>query len=89
MPAADPRPIVDQNPLTYPTDDARWAACFARSSAADGQFFQAVKTTGVYCRPSCLGRPKRENVSFFADIPAARAAGFRACKRCKPDALAP
>jgi AraC family transcriptional regulator, regulatory protein of adaptative response / methylated-DNA-[protein]-cysteine methyltransferase len=67
---------------------ARWRAVHARDRAADGSFVFAVKTTGVYCRPSCPARrPKRENVSFFGDGAAAQAAGFRACRRCTPDAL--
>ncbi len=53
----------------------------------DGWVFCGVKTTGIYCRPSCPARtPKRENVRFFASAAAAQAAGFRACKRCRPDA---
>ncbi len=53
----------------------------------DGWFFCGVKTTGIYCRPSCPARtPKRENVRFFATAAAAQGAGFRACKRCRPDA---
>ena len=55
----------------------------------EGAFFYAVATTGVFCRPNCKSRqPLRENVRFFASIEAARAAGFRACKRCKPEAAA-
>lgn len=73
----------------FPDDDARWAACQRRDRQADGQFFTAVRTTGVYCRPSCPGRPLRKNVEFHATLAQARAAGFRACKRCKPDALEP
>jgi len=66
-------------------DDARWAAVSHRDPAADGQFVYAVRTTGVYCRPSCAARlARRENVSFHADCDAAEHAGFRACKRCKP-----
>ena len=65
---------------------ARWRAVHERDRAADGSFVFAVKTTGVYCRPSCAARrPRPENVSFFADGAAARAAGFRACRRCRPD----
>ncbi len=65
---------------------ARWRAVESRERAADGTFVFAVTTTGIYCRPSCPARrPKRENTQFFADGPAARAAGFRACKRCCPD----
>lgn len=71
--------------MTYDTDNQRWAAIEARDRAAEGAFFCAVKTTGVYCLPSCSGRPLRKNVSFFETREAARAAGYRACKRCKPD----
>ncbi|MDT0619658.1 bifunctional DNA-binding transcriptional regulator/O6-methylguanine-DNA methyltransferase Ada [Salinisphaera sp. P385] len=67
-------------------DAARWAAITARDSTADGHFFYGVTTTGVYCRPSCPSRAaRRENVRFFTDGAAAAAAGFRACKRCRPD----
>jgi AraC family transcriptional regulator of adaptative response/methylated-DNA-[protein]-cysteine methyltransferase len=69
------------------SDDARWAAVVARDPAADGTFVLGVRTTGIYCRPTCPARrPKRENVVFHPDPAAARAAGFRACKRCEPDA---
>jgi AraC family transcriptional regulator of adaptative response/methylated-DNA-[protein]-cysteine methyltransferase len=68
-----------------PIDEARWAAVVSRDAQADGQFFYAVRTTGVFCRPSCGARPaRRENVSFFATTAEAEAAGFRACKRCRP-----
>lgn len=67
-------------------DDARWAALRTRDQAADGTFVYSVKTTGVYCRPSCPARPARpENVAFHATPAAAERAGFRPCKRCKPD----
>ena len=66
--------------------DPRWTALRARDARADGTFFYSVKTTGVYCRPSCGARPARpENVAFHATAAAARAAGFRPCKRCQPD----
>lgn len=66
-------------------DDKRWAAVRARDADADGQFFYAVKTTGVYCRPSCAARtPRPENVVFYPTCAEAERAGFRACKRCKP-----
>lgn len=66
-------------------EEARWAAVLRRDPAMDGRFVTAVKTTGIYCRPSCPARhPKRRNVSFFDDPTAAEAAGYRACKRCKP-----
>ena len=63
-------------------------AAEARDARFDGWFFTAVKTTGIYCRPSCPARtPKRENVTFFPSAAAAQAAGFRACMRCRPDAV--
>jgi AraC family transcriptional regulator of adaptative response/methylated-DNA-[protein]-cysteine methyltransferase len=69
-----------------PRDEARWAAFTARDPAADGRFFVAVKTTGIYCRPSCPAkRPNRGNVRFYATANQAEQAGFRPCKRCKPD----
>jgi len=69
----------------YATDTGRWQAVCARDAAADGKFYFAVVTTGVYCRPNCAARqPKRVNVRFYDTIDAAEAAGFRACKRCRP-----
>jgi len=66
--------------------DPRWAAVAARDRGADGTFFYSVRTTGVYCRPSCAARiPKPENVSFHRTAADAERAGFRPCKRCKPD----
>jgi AraC family transcriptional regulator, regulatory protein of adaptative response / methylated-DNA-[protein]-cysteine methyltransferase len=63
-----------------------WAAVQRRDKSQDGLFVTGVFTTGIYCRPSCAARhPRRENVDFFADGAAARAAGLRACKRCLPD----
>lgn len=68
--------------------DARWAAVMARDPRADGMFFYSVKTTGVYCRPSCPSRAARpENVQFHASALDAERAGFRPCGRCKPDQL--
>jgi AraC family transcriptional regulator, regulatory protein of adaptative response / DNA-3-methyladenine glycosylase II len=70
-----------------PDSDRLWQAVEACDPRFDGWVFCAVKTTGIYCRPSCPARtPKRENVRFFATAAAAQAAGFRACKRCRPDA---
>ncbi len=67
--------------------EACWNAVRTRDREADGRFVYAVRSTGIYCRPSCPSRPARpENVSFHPDPAAARAAGYRACKRCKPDA---
>ena len=66
--------------------DPRWAAVAARDRAADGRFVYSVRTTGVYCRPSCAARPARpENVTFHASSADAQRAGFRACRRCQPD----
>jgi AraC family transcriptional regulator of adaptative response/methylated-DNA-[protein]-cysteine methyltransferase len=63
-----------------------WRAVQTRDISCDGLFYYGVRTTGVYCRPSCASRqPKRENVQFFALPEAARQAGFRACLRCRPD----
>lgn len=63
-----------------------WAAFEARDRHSDGRFVGAVRTTGIYCKPSCPARhPKREHVTFFRDAAEARAAGYRACRRCKPD----
>lgn len=68
------------------SEDARWNAIVRRDAEADGRFYYAVRTTGVYCRPSCAARlPRRENVSFHATREDAERAGFRPCKRCRPD----
>lgn len=68
--------------------DFAFAAFDRRDRSLDGQFVGAVKTTGIYCKPSCPARrPLRENVEFFATSAEARAAGYRACQRCKPDEI--
>jgi AraC family transcriptional regulator of adaptative response/methylated-DNA-[protein]-cysteine methyltransferase len=73
----------------YDSDDERWAAVQRRDRAADGAFYYSVRSTGVYCRPSCGARAAlRVNVAFHASCADAEQAGFRACLRCKP-ALAP
>ena len=73
-------------PLTVDSDDARYAALMARDATRDGSFYYGVRTTGVFCKPSCGARiPKRENVSFHPTVNDAIAAGFRPCKRCRPD----
>ena len=70
----------------YLTDNERWAAVQQRVREADGDFYYSVRSTGVYCRPSCGARPAlRANVAFHATAAEAEAAGFRPCKRCKPD----
>jgi AraC family transcriptional regulator, regulatory protein of adaptative response / methylated-DNA-[protein]-cysteine methyltransferase len=71
--------------MERPDDEARWQAVLAHRIDAGG-FVYAVRTTGVCCRPGCPSRlPRRENVSFHATSAAAEAAGFRPCKRCRPD----
>jgi AraC family transcriptional regulator of adaptative response/methylated-DNA-[protein]-cysteine methyltransferase len=76
------------NPMLHEVDSdaARWDAVRTRDASFDGRFVYAVRSTGVYCKPSCPSRPaRRENVSFFATGEGARVAGFRACRRCRPD----
>jgi len=66
-------------------EGARWEAVRARDRAADGSFVYAVRSTGIYCRPSCPSRkPNREQVMFFPLPEAAEQQGFRACQRCRP-----
>jgi len=68
--------------------DREFAAILGNDAKADGRFFYGVASTRIYCRPSCTSRaPKRDNVRIFASPNEAQAAGFRACKRCRPDAL--
>jgi AraC family transcriptional regulator of adaptative response/methylated-DNA-[protein]-cysteine methyltransferase len=70
----------------YRTEQQRWEALTQRDRGADGVFYYSVRSTGVYCRPSCAARlPLRENVQFHATAEDARAAGFRPCLRCKPE----
>ncbi len=69
-------------------DDSRYEAVRSRDARFDGAFFFAVATTGIYCRPSCPAvTPKRPNVRFFPTAAAAQGSGFRACRRCRPDAV--
>ena len=71
----------------FRTDDRRWEAIERRERSADGAFVYAVRTTGIFCRPTCRSRrPNRSNVAFFDDAGGAERAGFRACKRCEPTA---
>src|SRR3954454_5359492 len=86
--ARDTRPprsaLVDN--VTPLDADTAWAAFMRRDRSWDGSVVGAVKTTGIYCKPSCPARrPRREHVTFFATGEEARAAGYRACLRCKPD----
>ena len=83
--ATEPRSCLPTPLLLYANDDARWEAVKRRDQNADGTFFYSVKTTGVYCRPSCPGRlPLRENVNFHSSAEEAQRVGFRPCKRCRP-----
>jgi AraC family transcriptional regulator, regulatory protein of adaptative response / methylated-DNA-[protein]-cysteine methyltransferase len=79
-----------RNAVTLPLSadaNKRWAAVLRRDRHADGEFYYAVRTTGVYCRPSCPSRrPKSQNVSFYDSCDEAERAGFRACQRCRPRA---
>src|SRR5947208_1489197 len=80
-----PRSALVDN-ITRLDPDTAWAAFMRRDRSWDGRVIGAVKTTGVYCKPSCPARrPKREHVIFFASGDEARMAGFRSCLRCKPD----
>jgi AraC family transcriptional regulator of adaptative response / DNA-3-methyladenine glycosylase II len=73
---------------TVMDEDISYEAVRSRDARFDGEFFFAVETTGIYCRPSCPAvTPKRRNVRFFATAAAAQGSGFRACRRCRPDAV--
>ena len=78
---------MDQISQTHFHDpDAAWAAFARRDGAFDGRFVVAVRTTRIYCRPSCPARrPRRENIAFFPDGESACRAGYRPCRRCLPD----
>jgi AraC family transcriptional regulator, regulatory protein of adaptative response / methylated-DNA-[protein]-cysteine methyltransferase len=81
--------LTDNDTAPIQSDAARWEAVLARDVSADGQFYYSVRTSGVYCRPSCKARPAlRKNVGFHASCADAERAGFRACKRCKPNGTA-
>ena len=88
-----PRPSIEAaaphaTPSLFP--GRQWQQVLARDARADGQFFYAVQSTRIYCRPSCPSRrPARHNVRFFPTAAAAELAGFRACKRCQPDLATP
>ena len=70
------------------TEPEMWEAVQRSDASYDGLFFYAVKTTGIFCRPSCKSKPpKRENLCYFASGEEARAAGFRPCKCCRSDLL--
>ena len=87
MLSSDMRPEAnpDKPALRLRTDDERWEAVKRRDRVADGAFVYSVRTTGVYCRPSCAARlPRRENVQFHPTCDEAERAGFRPCRRCRP-----
>ena len=65
--------------------DVFYEAMLARDYRFDGKFFIGVKTTGIYCRPICPAKPKRENVEFFPTAIAAEKSGYRPCLRCRPE----
>ena len=72
---------ADQLPLT----EKRWQAILSNDAASDGQFYYAVRTTGIFCRPSCKSKPPNiGNVQLFRSAEQALSAGFRPCKRCRP-----
>ncbi|MDB5348651.1 MAG: O-6-methylguanine methyltransferase [Schlesneria sp.] len=77
---------LNDQAMLFATEEERWQAVAERNSAADGAFFYSVKTTGVYCRTVCPSRlALRKNVAFYDSCEAAEKAGFRACKRCRPN----
>ena len=77
---------VVKSAVVNTTKDPRWQSVVSRDAKADGSFVYSVASTGVYCRPSCGSRlPRPENVRFFATTAEAERAGFRACKRCRPN----
>jgi AraC family transcriptional regulator of adaptative response/methylated-DNA-[protein]-cysteine methyltransferase len=77
---------AEMTTASYASDAERWAAVQRRDKDADGAFYYSVRSTGVYCRPSCAARPAlRANVRFHDSCLEAEQAGFRACLRCKPD----
>lgn len=78
--------ILPDAPAPRLTPGIMWAAVLASDRRYDGRFFTAVRTTGVCCRPSCTCRkPRRQNVRFYRTLGEALAAGFRPCKRCRPE----
>ncbi|HSN58860.1 MAG TPA: Ada metal-binding domain-containing protein, partial [Clostridiaceae bacterium] len=74
--------------LNIATANEKWQALTQCRSEYDGVFFYGVRTTGIFCKPSCKSRePKRENVEFFDNAQDAVSSGFRPCKRCRPDLI--
>ena len=82
------KPVSKEKGPQFATDKARWQALLNKDARGDGKFWYSVKTTGVFCRPSCPSRqPNRENVAFYTTVKDAENAGFRACKRCDPTGI--
>jgi AraC family transcriptional regulator, regulatory protein of adaptative response / methylated-DNA-[protein]-cysteine methyltransferase len=82
--------LMSTMPLPHPTPDEAWTLVQSRDPRADGQLFYGVRTTRVFCRPSCPSRrPGRGNVEFFSDLINALRAGYRPCKRCNPAGIQP
>jgi AraC family transcriptional regulator of adaptative response/methylated-DNA-[protein]-cysteine methyltransferase len=78
--------VISMNHIPSVFPGKQWQQVLERDASADGQFFYAVKSTGIFCKPSCPSRrPTRKQVQFFPTTAAAEAAGFRACKRCEPE----
>src|SRR5262245_9557075 len=88
MPAKPPvrfTPVTQAVAVADLSAERRWRVVLARDRRYDGAFVYAVRSTGIYCRPSCPSRrPRRTQVSFFPQPEAAELAGFRACRRCRP-----
>jgi AraC family transcriptional regulator of adaptative response/methylated-DNA-[protein]-cysteine methyltransferase len=83
-------PVMPNSQINVPSlfPGKSWQQVLARDTSADGQFFYAVKSTKIFCKPSCPSRkPNRKNVAFFPTAAAAEAAGYRACLRCEPDRI--
>jgi AraC family transcriptional regulator of adaptative response/methylated-DNA-[protein]-cysteine methyltransferase len=81
--------IDESGTLRSADDETRWQTVRRRDRSADGTFFYSVRTTGVYCRPSCGARlPRRKNVQFHPTCADAEGFGFRPCKRCRPNSPA-
>jgi AraC family transcriptional regulator of adaptative response/methylated-DNA-[protein]-cysteine methyltransferase len=90
MISATPNEAMSRRPTSPILAPEAWRAVEDRDASADGRFVFAVRTTGVYCRPSCPARrPRRENVTFYAKPGQAEAAGFRPCRRCRPQSVLP
>ena len=82
--------VTSAMPLPNPTPEEAWTLIQTRDTRADGKLFYGVRTTKIFCRPSCPSRrPGRGNVEFFSDLINALRAGYRPCKRCKPSGIQP